>query len=72
MPTFIDRLKELRKDKNITQANVAAAIGCIEQYYQKIEYGKVKPSYDKILLLADFFDVSTDYLLGRSDNPKRY
>ena len=71
MPTFTDRLKELRKSKNATQVTVAEAIGCVEQYYQKIEYGKVKPSYDKIEKLADFFDVSTDYLLGRSDIPGR-
>ena len=72
MPTFTDRLKELRKEKNVTQSSVALAIGCIEQYYQKIEYGKVKPSYDKIVLLADYFEVSTDYLLGRSNNPLQH
>jgi len=71
VPTFTDRLKALRKAKNVTQVSVANAIGCIEQYYQKIEYGKIKPSYDKIELLADYFEVSTDYLLGRSNNPKR-
>jgi len=71
MPTFPERLKELRKTRNITQAKVAEAIGCVEQYYQKIEYGKIKPKYDKIEQLADFFDVSTDYLLGRTDNPNR-
>ena len=71
MPTFTDRLKELRKARNVTQANVAEAIGCVEQYYQKIEYGNIKPKYDKIELLADYFEVSTDYLLGRSDNPQR-
>jgi len=69
MPTFTDRLKELRKTKNVTQAKVAEALGCVEQYYQKIEYGNIKPSYDKIEQLADFFEVSTDYLLGRSDKP---
>ena len=47
---------------------MAEAIGCVEQYYQKIEYGKVKPGYDKIEKLADYFAVSTDYLLGRSDD----
>ena len=69
MPTFTERLKELRKAKNVTQVNVAEAIGCVEQYYQKIEYGKIMPRYDKIEKLADFFEVSTDYLLGRSDDP---
>ena len=42
MSTFADRLKELRKEKKVTQVNVAEAIGCVEQHYQKIEYGKIK------------------------------
>jgi len=72
MPDFPDRLRELRKTNDVTQVNAANAIGCSNRYYQKVEYGEVKPVYDKIMRLADFFDVSTDYLLGRTDNPKRY
>jgi len=72
MLTLPDRLKELRKSQNVTQVNVAKPLGCSEQYYQKIEYGKIKPAYDKVMQLADFFDVSMDYLVGRTNNPKRY
>ena len=72
MDTFSNRLKELRKAKKVTQKMIAESINMSERNYQSLEYGKIKPSYDTIISLADFFDVSTDYLLGRSDDPTRY
>lgn len=39
-------------------------LGCKDRYYQKIEYGKVKFNQDNLIKLADFFDVSLDYLVG--------
>lgn len=68
---FIDRLKMLRKATGVTQKETAAAIGTGERYYQSIEYGKTKPGFDLLIALADYFDVSLDYLVGRSDEPKR-
>ena len=38
--------------------------------YQRYEYGERKPSFDMLIALADYFDVSIDYLVGRTDNPK--
>ena len=70
MPNIADRLKELRKLQGITQKQVYTAIGVGERNYQSFEYGTVKPNHDNIIKLADFFEVSTDYLLGRSDDPK--
>ncbi|MCL2853537.1 MAG: helix-turn-helix domain-containing protein [Defluviitaleaceae bacterium] len=49
---------------------MAKLLGCTEQHYQRFEYGKVTPNAIVIGKLADYFEVSTDYLLGRSDNPK--
>jgi len=69
--SFPDRLKGLRKVKSVTQKTVAEHIGILEQAYQKYEYGKHEPNHETTIKLADFFDVSTDYLLGRSDNPAR-
>ncbi|BCJ95510.1 hypothetical protein acsn021_30790 [Anaerocolumna cellulosilytica] len=71
MANFSDRLKELRKDKHLTQVNMASFLECTEQHYQRLEYGKVTPNANMIIKLADFFDVSADYLLGRSDNRDR-
>lgn len=70
MITFSDRLKALRIAKGDTQVNMAKLLGCTEQHYQRFEYGKVTPNAIVIGKLADYFEVSTDYLLGRSDNPK--
>lgn len=61
------RLKELRKEAKETQAQVAAAIGIAEQYYQKLEYGDNFPGIENAWKLADHFGVSIDYLVGRSD-----
>lgn len=66
------RLKELRKNNKITQKQIANAVELSERNYQYLEYGTIKPSYDTLLKLADYFDVSLDYLVGRTDDPKRY
>lgn len=71
MPSFSDRLKELRKSHNVTQVGMSKVLECTERHYQKIEYGKVTPNAPMLIKLADYFDVSIDYLVGRSDNPER-
>ena len=63
-------LKELRKNNKITQTQIANAVELSERNYQYLEYGTIKPSYDTLLKLADYFDVSLDYLVGRTNNPK--
>lgn len=69
MDTLATRLKELRAERNVTQRQTAAAVGISEISYQRYEYGR-PPAYDKLIQLADFFDVSLDYLVGRTDNPE--
>lgn len=63
------RLKELRLEKHATQKNVADAVGVATRNMQHFEYGTARPKLDTVIKLADFFNVSTDYLLGRTDNP---
>ena len=65
---FSNRLKLLRKEKNAKQADIAAALGCTYQHYQKIEYGQVNVSATNLMMLSDCFGVSVDYLLGLSDD----
>jgi len=72
MSAFSDRLKELRKLKKLTQIQAATGIGVSEQAYQKYEYGKREPGIGFAIALADYFDVSLDYLVGRSDDPARH
>lgn len=69
--SFSDRLKELRMSRNLTQKQVYEAVGMSAIGYQRYEYGDREPAYQKLLALADYFDVSLDYLVGRSNNPRR-
>ena len=72
MFNFGTHLKMLRKSKNLTQKQLAENIGASESGIQNYELGTRKPTYDMLISLADYFDVSIDYLVGRSDDPKRY
>ena len=61
------RLQELRKESGMTQQQVANAIQTTLRQYQRFEKGEQKPGYDNLIKLADCFQVSLDYLAGRSD-----
>ena len=67
--TFSERLVQLRKEKNITQRQLASALNLSEVGIQNYEGGRRKPAYDILLALADYFNVSIDYLTGRTDCP---
>ena len=66
-----DALRRFRKLRKVTQKQAASAAGVAESVYQSYEYGKVVPAVTVLIALADYFDVSLDYLVGRSDDPKR-
>ena len=68
LPGLAERLKLLRKAKKLTQKQMGELLGCTERHYQKIEYGHVNVPATTLIQLADFFGVTTDYLLGRSDS----
>ena len=63
--------KKIRIEKMLTQKQVATGIGVGERQYQYYEYGEKVPSALLLISLADYFDVSIDYLVGRSDDPER-
>jgi len=65
---FSERLKEIRNMKGVTQKAMAEYLGITEQAYQKYEYAMREPNHETTVKLADYFDVSTDYLLGRTDD----
>ena len=71
MSIFSDRLKEQRKAKGITQKAMAQHLGILDTSYQHYEYDLREPNHEMTVKIADILDVSTDYLLGRSDNPGR-
>ena len=67
MATFGVRLKALRKERNMRQVDMAALLECTDRHYQRIEYGDINIPALTLVKLADYFNVTTDYLLGRSD-----
>ena len=67
MVEFHVRLREVRMKQKKTQRETAELLGMKLRSYQFYEQGTAEPSIKKILLLADFFNVTTDYLLGRTD-----
>lgn len=66
---FPERLVQLRKSRQLTQREVWEGAGLSSLGYQRYEYGKREPAYKQLIALADFFHVSLDYLVGRSDTP---
>lgn len=71
MELFSVRLKELRTTKKIKQSDMAELLNITTRHYQDIEYGKINIPMTNLIALADYFNVSLDYLVGRSNNPKR-
>lgn len=67
----MNRIRDLREDRDLTQAEIAKIIGTTQQQYSKIETGKADISGDKLKLLAKFYNVSVDYILGLSKEPKK-
>ncbi|EFX57911.1 helix-turn-helix domain-containing protein [Streptococcus sp. M334] len=66
---IIERLKKLRKEGKLTQKDIAAFLNISQPAYQQFESGKKKMNLETMKKLADFFNVSTDYLLGKTDFP---
>ena len=58
------RIRELREDRDLSQAQIAKLLKTTQQQYSKIELGKSDISGEKLILLARFYKVSTDYILG--------
>ena len=63
-------LKLLRKKKRMTQIALQMATGIDQALLSKFEAGKRLPTTEALLILSDFYNVSIDYILGRTDNPK--
>ncbi len=64
------RLKELRKKKGISQLRLATDLNTTQNTISRYETGEREPGIDELIKIADYFNVSIDYLIGRTDNPK--
>lgn len=67
---FYQRLRDLREDNDLTLQEVAKLIGTSYQYYQKYEKGTQSITIERMIILADYYKVSLDYINGRT-NDKR-
>ena len=64
------RIRDLREDHDLTQKYLGELLGCSQRIYSNYERGEVDIPTRFLIRLADFYDVSVDYLLGRTNNPK--
>jgi HTH-type transcriptional regulator, competence development regulator len=71
MNALAERLKEARKQKKLTQRELAAKLSISQSTVALYETGDRNPDPDTLNKLADFFNVSTDWLLGRTNNPSK-
>lgn len=67
---YADRILNLRRSRGLTQRQLAGDIGLSEIGIRSYEGRYRKPAHDALVALADFFNVSIDYLVGRTDNPQ--
>jgi len=70
--TIYDRIKALREDNDITQAAISKSINVSQRAYSYYETGQRMIPPEVIVSIAEFFNVSTDYLLGRTDKLNPY
>lgn len=66
----MERLKELRTKRHISQVKLAIDLNMNQNSISRYENGEREADYETLIAFADYFGVSVDYLLGRTDNPK--
>ena len=65
------RIRDLREDNNCTQKELSKILNCSQQVYSNYELGQRDIPTDILIKLSKYYNVSVDYILGLSDNPKR-
>ena len=69
MPLY-PRIRDLREDNDLTQTQMGKILSCSQRVYSNYERGEIDiPTYT-LIKIADFYNVSVDYLLNRTDNPR--
>ena len=64
---YLERIRNLREDKDLTQTDIAKILNCSQRVYSDYECGKVAISVENLMVLAHYYDVSLDYLTGRTN-----
>ena len=69
---YLKRLKDLREDNELRQDDIAKILNITRQQYSLYELGKRTLPIDLLNILAEFYNTSTDYILGRTNNKNTY
>lgn len=69
--TMYQRLRDLREDRDLKQREIAAHLNCSQKTYSNYELGQRDIPTDVLIKLALYYNVSVDYILGLTNNPKR-
>lgn len=71
MANYTKRIRDLREDRDINQEQIAKALHTTQSQYSKYELGKRSLPIEHLITLCKLYDVSADYILGFTDEPKR-
>ena len=66
------RIRQLREDNDLTQKEISKILNCTQQTYSRYETGEITIDIYNLIKLAKFYNTSTDYLLGLTNNSKPY
>lgn len=69
--TVYKRLKDLREDADKSQEDIAKILGTSQSYYAQYENGKRSIPFDRVVILAKYYNVSLDYIAGIIDTPRK-
>lgn len=69
---YRSRLRDIREDRDLTQAEVGALLNKSQQGYNHIEAGRAELKIDDLVKLCQFYDLSSDYIIGLTNKPKSY
>ena len=68
----MDRIRELREDNDLYQKDICKILNVSQQQYSRYELGENQMTYEQLILLADYYKVSIDYILYNTDIRKPY
>ena len=68
---YAQRLRDLREDRDLTQEDIAKVIGTSQSYYAQYENGKRAIPFERMVVLAEYYNVSLDYIAGFIDTPRK-
>lgn len=66
------KIRDIREDKDLTQKQISKVLNCTQQTYSRYETGEITIDINNLIKLADFYNTSTDYLLGLTNEIKPY